>query len=247
MLYNLIPLRSAKSITSHSEPRISGVRSIADSVSRWQWWQGDRWNTQRELYRFSCHRWQCWCVGDRWFSLSDQLSTCQPKHKLECYTAAVSVRGSSLTGAVLLPLFMVPAISRKFHICGTNGLAARPKCGCALRPRPYIFLAAPRCRKEKIWKHHHFVHTKALVEIVPNPYSFEVLHAKYSIFSNFIHSKEMSLLICWRSIKTHSSCPEWIIAYTCGIKWTLCPSEFGFPKHSILFFSSQRILFWNGK
>ena len=27
----------------------------------------------------------------------------------------------------------------KFCICGTNGLAARPKCGCELSPRPYFF------------------------------------------------------------------------------------------------------------
>jgi len=31
---------------------------------------------------------------------------------------------------------------RKFRICGTDGLAARPKCGCELSPRPIFFSAA---------------------------------------------------------------------------------------------------------
>ena len=33
----------------------------------------------------------------------------------------------------------------EFRICGTNGVAARPKCGCELSPRPYIFSADRLC------------------------------------------------------------------------------------------------------
>ena len=33
----------------------------------------------------------------------------------------------------------------KFRICGSNGLAARPKCGCELSPRPYLFSADRLC------------------------------------------------------------------------------------------------------
>ena len=35
----------------------------------------------------------------------------------------------------------------KFRICGSNGLAARPKCECELSPRPYIFLGRPALRR----------------------------------------------------------------------------------------------------
>ena len=86
-----------------------------------------------------------------------------------------------------------------------------------------------RCLRDQLRKHRLFVHTKALVGIVPSPYSLAILHTKCSIFSEIIHLKEMSPLTCCKSIKIHFSCPDFIIAYTCGIKWTFCPSEYGFP------------------
>ena len=39
-------------------------------------------------------------------------------------------------------------IYRKARICGTNGVAARPKCGCELSPRPYLFSADRLCEGE---------------------------------------------------------------------------------------------------
>ena len=40
----------------------------------------------------------------------------------------------------------------EFRICGTNGVAARPKCGCELSPRPYIILSRPALQREGIRK-----------------------------------------------------------------------------------------------
>ena len=48
---------------------------------------------------------------------------------------------------LIVPSLPFP-IYRKFRIRGTNGLAARPKCGCELSPRPYFFSADRLCEGE---------------------------------------------------------------------------------------------------
>ena len=53
----------------------------------------------------------------------------------------ISVRG------LIDPIYGSPRYC-EFRICGTNGVAARPKCGCELSPRPYIILSRPALRRE---------------------------------------------------------------------------------------------------
>ena len=49
----------------------------------------------------------------------------------------IGVRGQNDWRGLIVPSLPFP-IYRKFRICGTDGLAARPKCGCELSPRPYF-------------------------------------------------------------------------------------------------------------
>jgi hypothetical protein len=64
-----------------------------------------------------------------------------------CDNAYIQVQDHVDWRGLIVPSLPFP-IYRKFRIRGTNGLAARPKCGCELSPRPYFFSADRLCEGE---------------------------------------------------------------------------------------------------
>ena len=64
-----------------------------------------------------------------------------------CDNASIQVQDHVDWRGLIVPSLPYPSY-REFRICGTNGVAARPKCGCELSPRPYIILSRPALRRE---------------------------------------------------------------------------------------------------
>ena len=61
-----------------------------------------------------------------------------------CDNASIQVQDHVDWRGLIVPSLPFP-IYRKARICGTNGVAARPKCECELSPRPYLFSADRLC------------------------------------------------------------------------------------------------------